>query len=86
MYNDCTLIYMLSTSSQRNPSKNAFLNKFNHTNITLIEWGRKQISLRVSSYAPCPGLLDYIMVWIKEPFIKNEKSTIDVLISCVNKI
>ena len=25
--------------------------------------------------------LDYVMIGIKEPFIKNEKSTIDVLIS-----
>ena len=34
----------------------------------------------------CPGLVNYVMVWIKEPFKKNEKSTIDVLISRVNKI
>ena len=33
------------------------------------------------SLEPCPGLVDYVMIWIKEPFIKNEKSTIDVLIS-----
>ena len=35
---------------------------------------------------PCPGLVDYVMIWIKEPFIKNEKSTIDLLITWVNKI
>ena len=34
----------------------------------------------------CPGLVDDVMIWIKEPFIKNEKSTIDVLILWVNKI
>ena len=34
---------------------------------------------------PCPGLDDHVMIWTKEPFIKNEKSTIDVLISWVNK-
>ena len=34
---------------------------------------------------PCPGLVDYVMIWTKELFIKNEKSTIDVLISWVNK-
>ena len=34
---------------------------------------------------PCPGLVDYVMIWIIEPFIKNEKSTKDVLISWVNK-
>ena len=28
---------------------------------------------------PYPGLVNYVMVWIKEPFIKNEKPTIDVL-------
>ena len=27
----------------------------------------------------CPGLVDYVMIWAKEPYIKNEKSTIDVL-------
>ena len=32
-------------------------------------------------FEPCPGLVDYVMVLIKEPFIKNEKSTIDVSIS-----
>ena len=37
----------------------------------------------VQSYLsePCPGLVDYVMIWTKEPFIKNEKSAIDVLIS-----
>ena len=34
----------------------------------------------------CPGLVDYVMIWIKESFKKNEKSTKDVLISYVNKI
>ena len=34
----------------------------------------------------CPGLVDYVMKWIKEPFIKNEESTKDVFISWVNKI
>ena len=34
---------------------------------------------------PCLGLADYVMIWTKEPFIKNEKSIIDVLISWVNK-
>ena len=34
----------------------------------------------------CPWLMDYVMVWIKEPFIKNEESTKDVFISWVNKI
>ena len=29
---------------------------------------------------PCPGLMDYVIIWIEEPFIKNEKSTIDNLI------
>ena len=37
-------------------------------------------------YEGCPGLVDYVMIWIKEPFIKNEESTKDVLISWVNKI
>ena len=29
---------------------------------------------------PCPGLVDYVMIWIKESFIKNEKSTIDIYV------
>ena len=47
-------------------------------------WSRIE-SLNYASYThePCPGLVDYVMVWIKEPFIKNEKSTLDVLISWV---
>ena len=35
---------------------------------------------------PYQGLVDYAMIGTKEPFIKNEKSTLDVLISWVNKI
>ena len=34
----------------------------------------------------CPRLVDYVMIWIKEPSIKNGKSTKDVFISWVNKI
>ena len=34
----------------------------------------------------CPGLVDYVMITIKEPFIKNEESTKDVFIFWVNKI
>ena len=29
----------------------------------------------------CPGLVDYAMITIKEPFIKNEESTKDIFIS-----
>ena len=39
-----------------------------------------------SESEPCSGLVNYVMIWIKEPFIKNEKSKIDVLIFWVNKI
>ena len=40
----------------------------------------------VPYFEPCPGSVDYVMIWMKEPFLKNEKSIIDVLISWVNKI
>ena len=27
---------------------------------------------------PCPGLVDCVVIWTKEPFIKNKKSAIDM--------
>ena len=36
---------------------------------------------RAMKKEPFSGLVDYVMILIKDPFVKNEKSTIDVLIS-----
>ena len=44
------------------------------------------VDIRDAKPERCPGLVDYVIKWIKEPFIKNEKSTKDVFISWVNKI
>ena len=33
------------------------------------------IKLKEIFQEPCSGLVDYVMIWTKEPFIKNEKST-----------
>ena len=41
---------------------------------------------RSDSDEGCPGLVDYVMITIKKPFIKNEESTKDVFISWVNRI
>ena len=41
--------------------------------------------MEAKSFEGCPGLVDDVMIWINEPFIKNEKSTIEVLISWVNE-
>ena len=48
-------------------------------NKRIVQTGKKTKTLNTSilhtliHWEGCPGSVDYVMIWIKEPFIKNEE-------------
>ena len=71
----------LFQNSKKSGSRFWLVNKAYHCHLV-----KEKVLKKSKNSEGYPGLVDCVMIWIKEPFIKKEESTKDVFISWVNKI